>query len=765
METIRNPFLRFPRATIFVCVAVFMAAAAGILQFSLSYDTRVYFNPEGADFAALRNFEAKYGQDNSVLMVVAAPGRKMTEPETLAALADLVSRAWTLPHSSRVDGLPNFPHVVSDADSFSVSDLVPGDGSLDAAQAREIERIALDDLLIHNRLLSGDAETAGVVVNFNLPAEASAEVREIVAAVRALAAEFEADHPGIEVRLTGNVMLMAAFSEAAMIDVMYLIPISLAVTGLVMLIFVRAMLPSLAILSLLGLSSAAAMGIVGWYGYDLNTSTVSSPVVIMTVNMAAAVRLVTTALHALGRGISQREAIAEAISVNLWPITLTSATTIIGFLSMNLADAPPLRQQGNIVALGIVIAFIFTFTWLPAVLSLMKLKPTVQRSQTFMVNLGRFVNRYYRQLFFLCSTIVIACAIWLGNIRLDDDFARYFGEHFEFRQASDYAEDHLTGLNIVEFDIGSGESGGVFDPAYQAKLAEFEAWLRSQPGVVSVAAISDITERVHDAMTAGSAAASGMPADRETIAQYFLLYELSLPFGASLNDRIDVARSSSRVTVILRHMTSSNIRDFNANAAAWLAANAPPEMQARATGINALFANLSGSNIRSMILATAVSLVVIAFVVGFALRSAVYGALSIFLNLLPSLVGFGLWGLLFQEIGLAASVVTAMTIGLIVDDTIYFLLMYQQARKRGLPPDEAINHVFSTVGVAMLVITVSLTVGFGILMFSGFEVNRTLGAMTALVILANLFIDWLMLPPVMRIIENSRARSARSQSS
>ena len=149
---------------------------------------------------------------------------------------------------------------------------------------------------------------------------------------------------------------------------------------------------------------------------------------------------------------------------------------------------------------------------------------------------------------------------------------------------------------------------------------------------------------------------------------------------------------------------------------------------------------------------------VIAVVVGIALRSAVYGALSILLNMLPSLVGFGLWGLLYQDIGLAASVVTAMTIGLVVDDTIYFLLMYQQARARGLDPEGAINHVFAVVGVAMLVITVSLTVGFGTLAFSGFEVNRSLGAMTALVILSNLFIDWLMLPPVMRIMENSRAK-------
>jgi len=182
-------------------------------------------------------------------------------------------------------------------------------------------------------------------------------------------------------------------------------------------------------------------------------------------------------------------------------------------------------------------------------------------------------------------------------------------------------------------------------------------------------------------------------------------------------------------------MSSSQIRDVDDRATEWLAGNVPPEMQTQATGINVLFANLSGVNIRSMMLATLVSVLLIAVVVGIALRSAVYGALSILLNMLPSLVGFGLWGLLYQDIGLAASVVTAMTIGLVVDDTIYFLLMYQQARARGLDPEGAINHVFAVVGVAMLVITVSLTVGFGTLAFSGFEVNRSLGAMTALVIL------------------------------
>jgi len=763
MARVINPVLSLPRATIALCLGVFLVAAAGIAQFAISSDTRVFFAPDGAGIKTLREFDARYGQNNNVLLVVWAGGRKVTEPDVLAAIGDLVERAWQLPHSTRVDALTNFPHVSADDDSFTVADLVPEPSRVTMAEAREIERIALDDPMVKNRLLAEDGRAAGVLVNFNLPSEASVEVRAIIAATRALVAAFEADHPGIEVKITGNVVLMGTFSEAAMNDAMVLIPISLVVTAIVMFVFVRAVLPSIAILSLLGLSSATAMGIAGWYGWEINTATVACPIIIMTVNMAAAVRIVTTALSALGRGLSKSEAIAEAVRMNLWPVTLTNATTMIGFLAMNLADAPPLRQQGNIVAIGIAVAYCFTFTWLPAVLVLMPLRPAVQRSEAVMISLGHFVNRYYKQLFFLCSVIVVSSAFWIGNIRLDDDFARYFDWRFDYRQASDFAEDRLTGLNIVEFDVGAGEEGGVYDPAYQRHLADFESWLRAQDGVVSVIAIPDITRRVHEAMNGGTTGGDPgeIPDDRDLIAQYFLLYEMSLPYGASLNDQINVGRSSSRVTVILRHKTSSEIRALNAAATSWLSANAPPAMHSAGTGINLLFAELSGINIRSMMLSTAVSVLLIAVIVGLALRSAFLGFLSIFLNMLPSLVGFGLWGLLYQDIGLAASVVTAMTIGLVVDDTIYFLLMYRQARARGLDPEQSINYVFATVGVAMLVITASLTLGFGTLVFSGFEVNRSLGAMTAIVIMSNLFIDWLMLPPVMRIIENSRAMAAR----
>lgn len=747
-----------PRTVMALCLLLCLLAVSGLPRLTLSSDTRVFFDPKAEELAEFQKFERKYGQNNNVLMVVWAGGKKITDPAALAAIGDLTKQAWKLPHSTRVESLTNFPHVTSDADSFAVNELVPDPFNATPEEGAKVESIALADPLVRNRLIAADGKAAGVIIDFNLPAEASREVREIIASTRALAASIETAHPGIEVKTTGNVILMGTFSEASVSDATFLIPVSLVVTGLVMLFFVRSIKPSLAILTLLALSAASAMGVAGWLGFVINPASIAAPIIIMTVNMAAAVRIVTTAMQSLDQGMSKDEALRDTLRVHIKPVSLIALTGSIGFLSMNFAEAPPFRDLGNTVTMGIGIAYVFTFTWLPAFLSLMNLKPARSQSERAMIALGRFVNRYYLGLFVFCGIVVVASSFWLQKITLDDDFTHYFDNRFEYRRASDFAEAHLTGLNLVEFDVGAGRDSGVYDPAYQRKLSDFVAWIRTQPHVVSVLSVPDITRRINQQINAGKPGDHDtIPDSADAIAQYFLLYELSLPYGASLNDQINVSRSSSRVTVILSHVKSSDIRDFNEAAQGWLAANAPPAMQAKGESINVLFSHVSWLNIRSMIAGTIMTMFGIGIVIALALRSVTYGLLSILMNVLPSILGFGIWGLLFGQLGLAAAVITAMTIGLVVDDTIYFLVMYQAALKRGLSPKEAIDEVFVTVGTAMLVITVSLAVGFGVLTVSGFEVNRSLGAQTSIVILANLFIDWLMLPPLLRLMDRKRA--------
>ncbi len=703
--------VRRPWAVVIVTLLTVVVFGAGLLGLGLSSDTRAYFSATNEYLLELEDFEKKYEHNNNVLFVIAAPGGKVTTPEGLRAVAELTERAWQLPLSTRVDSLTNFPHVTSEGDTFIVRELVDDPEGLSEADAARVEEIAAADPLIVNRLMEPDGGAAGVNVNFKLPKEASAEVRRIIAATRALAAEIEAAYPGLKVRATGNVMLMGAFMEASLNDVQLLVPISLMASGLMLFIFLRSPTALLATVTLLNISALVAMGAAGWVGHAVNPSTVAAPVIIMTIAMASSVHVVISILQYRAEGMEKDKAIVQGLRVNAYPVALTSLTTGIGFLSLLAADSPPLNQMGALVAAGIFVNYLLTFSLLPAIMALL-------------------------------------------NIRLDDDFIRYFDERFEYRRASDFAEQHLTGLNIVEFDLKAGSDGGVYDPAYQRKVAEFADWLRTQPKVLSVTDITQITRRIHKHIngvqgSGGQEGAVPLPDDQELISQYFLIYELSLPYGAEITDRINVARSASRVTAILRGATSGEIRELNGKAQDWLAAEAPDHMWTRGTSINVIFSYLSGINVRAMLLSTAISILVIGVIIAVALRSLRLGLISLVTNLFPAVIGFGVWGLTYRDIGLAGSVLTAMTIGIVVDDTIHFLSKYRWARRQGKTPEEAINIVFGTVGVAMFVTTTALVVGFSILALSGFEVNWQLGMQATIVVIAALAIDWFLVPALL----------------
>jgi hypothetical protein len=134
----------------------------------------------------------------------------------------------------------------------------------------------------------------------------------------------------------------------------------------------------------------------------------------------------------------------------------------------------------------------------------------------------------------------------------------------------------------------------------------------------------------------------------------------------------------------------------------------------------------------------------------FALRSLKLGIISLIPNLLPAGVAFGLWGLFVGEVGLALSVVTAMSLGIVVDDTVHFLSKYVRARReKGLGAEDAVRYAFSTVGVALWVTTMVLVAGFLVLSQSAFELNSGMGLLTAIVILIALFLDFFLLPPIL----------------
>jgi predicted RND superfamily exporter protein len=228
---------------------------------------------------------------------------------------------------------------------------------------------------------------------------------------------------------------------------------------------------------------------------------------------------------------------------------------------------------------------------------------------------------------------------------------------------------------------------------------------------------------------------------------------MSLPYGLDLNNQIDVAKQTTKVNVTLKTISSNQILELEKRATNWLKQNAPA-LTTDGASPSIMFAHIGKRNITSMLTGTTIALLLISMVLIFALGSFKYGIISLIPNLFPAAVAFGVWGLVVGEIGLALSIVTAMTLGIVVDDTVHFISKYIRAREENnLNSHDAVRYAFKNVGIALWVTSAVLIAGFMILSLSSFQLNAGMGLMTSIIILIALILDFLLLPPLLMKVD------------
>ena len=387
---------------------------------------------------------------------------------------------------------------------------------------------------------------------------------------------------------------------------------------------------------------------------------------------------------------------------------------------------PPFRVLGNLVAFGVLCAFVYSMTLLPALLAILPLRAPRARAAAagpgFFDRLGDFVVARRTYLLWFAGLLTAALLMGIPRIELTDNWTQYFDERYEFRRDTDFVIENLTGMEALEYSLSAGREGGITDPDYLHAVDAFAAWFRSQPEVTHVQAFPDIMKRLNRNMHGDDPAFHRLPDDPALAAQYLLLYELSLPFGNDLNNRIDVAKSATRLTATMRSLTSRQQRDLDARAQAWLHANSP-RIATEASGVSIVFAHLSQRNIESMLRGTIIAMALISLILIGVFRSVRLGLVSLVPNFIPAAMSFGLWGYLVGHVGLAGSVMVAIAFGIIVDDTIHFLNKYLTARREGLPSTDAVRSAFRSVGHALWTTTTVLSLGFLVFATSGFEVS------------------------------------------
>lgn len=742
---------------VLTCLAACLVAASGGRLIRFDDNVRYFFKADNPQLVAAEELEAVYTKDDNILFALSSDTGK-ADKATFEALEALTTQAWKIPYATRVDSVTNFQHSYAEGDDLIVGDLIEQASAMSPGDIEAKTKVALGEPLLVGRLISPEGKVVAANVTLTLPGERDNEQSPSVEAARKIAQAIEHDYPSVDVRLGGIALLNHTFPEAAKSDLQTLVPAMYVILLVALGWLLRSAWAVLITALVIVLSTVSAVGIAGWLGIKLSPPSTTATTMIMTLAVADCVHLLTTALLRMRKGVRKEDAIRESLVSNFRAVFLTTVTTAVGFLSMNFSTIQPLNDLGNITTFGVIVAFILSVTFLPALFTMLPIRQALgSRSKApRMEGFANWVIRRRPWLLWAPLGCMALLASFITANRAEDRFVQYFDESFEFRRDADFIMNHLTGIYTLEFSLDSGQPGGVSDPEYLEKLDQFTEWYREQPGVVHVSSFSDTMKRLNRNMNADDPSHYRLPTEKPLAAQYLLFFEMSLPYGLDLNNMLNVKKSSSRFIVTLRDVTSVRMRELAEQGEGWLHQNALPSMRTKPSSTSLMFAYASGSNIANMVPGTALAFALISLLLVLAFRSFRYGLLGIVPNAAPAIAAFGLWGILVGTVNFGLAMVATMSLGIIVDDTIHLFSKYLNARRAGAMPEDAIRRAVAEVGPALIITSVVLVLGFGAVALSSFGINAGMGRLTAITIAFALAGDLLFLPALLLTLDGRR---------
>ncbi|MAR89305.1 MAG: hypothetical protein CML06_00280 [Pseudomonadales bacterium] len=621
--------------------------------FSFDSSPYIFFEEGNEHFKRLERMENTYGRDFKVFFMISAQEGDMFTPENLRVVEEVTKKAWTYPYVRRVDSVINFQHIESQDDVVNVDSLVTDEVLENPELLAQRKQIALTNQDVVKRLISEDGKHVAISMALTMEPEETQtpEAMDLVEQMYALKERIKKENPKLDVALVGNLISTYHGTYAIGIDLITLIPLMFVLMFVLLAVLLRS-ISSIVITFLIAIGcTLGAIGFSSLFGIVFSMIAMNTVIICLTISIAHCIHLFVAFGKAL-RTKDKAAALRESLMLNFKAVSLTSLMTVIGFLSLNTSDLPPAAALGEFV-----------------------------------------IRRRYQVLVVTGLLAVIAGALSLNN-RLNDRLVETLREPHVFRTDTRLVDQHFGSMYINNYDMDSGEEYGITDPEYLNHLDQFAAFLRAQPEISSVLVFSDIIKQLNQKMNNDDPEYYRIPDNRELVSQYMLLYELSLPMGLDLSERVTPDRSRTLVIATMPTMDTHLNIELDQRINRWQEENLPASMRVGTSSISTIWSYLTLNSLRNSIEGSFVALGLISLVLLFVLRSIRYGLISLVPNMMPAIFGLGFWYLYSGEIGLGLMSVTIITIGIVVDDTVHFLVKYKKSLHDTGSKEEAVRMTF-----------------------------------------------------------------------
>ena len=739
-------FLENQKYKIIIIITLFVALLSISLK-DLAYEGsyKIWFDEDSKIMKDYDNFRTTFSGDDTFVVAFKDENGIFTD-KAIATILELTQKFSMLDGVRRVESLSNYQYISAIDDDIIIEDFIYDSEGLESKKA-----LALKDKLILNQLISQDAKTTMLAIRLSPESGADEEVNiSVMQKIEVILKDMQ-EKTAYKFHLTGAPAITASLVTISQADAMILMPLAVVVViSFLFLIFrsvIGILIPSIVIV----LSFLTVLSIQVLLGYKLNNFTVNIPSFVTAIAIADAMHLYLAWIYYKSKDLANKESVFLALKTNILPIALTSFTTAIGFASLGLSSIEPISTLGIAVTSGAIIAFLFSITIAPAILLTLgdeyKVKPIRFFNLLNTKGYGAFIVRNDKRIISVFIIVFSIIFYGLNFIKVDSNSIKYFDKDTVVRSGSEFIEKNLTGSMSYEIILDSKQRDGVKNPLFLESIVKFEDEFRAEfSNVRFTSSLKDIVERMQ--RTLNKTTKDSLPKNQTLIAQYLLLYSMSLPQGMEINDKIDTKEQFLRLSINVDLVDTSKDLEMIRWIKNYWSENT--QYSADVQGQTAIFAYMQSSVTDTLITSIAVTLFIVAIVMFFIFRNLRMLWLFIFPNIAPILLVAGIMGYMGINIDLGVAISAAVILGIAVDDTIHFFSKYFDAIETK-SFEQSIDYIISHTGAAMILTTLILSFTFAIFGVSSFIPNVNFAIVTVSALNIALLLDLVLLPALLSL--------------
>jgi predicted RND superfamily exporter protein len=723
------------------------------LEFEGSY--RIWFSEDSKLIKDYDNFRSTFGNDDALTITFKSEDGIFNK-KALKTIDNITNKLWQTEYITRVDSVTNYQFVHVDAqdeDNIIVEDFIQDIDSLTPEDLKQKKVDALKQDLMVNMLISKDAKTTMIVARMAPKAEDDPEVSFKLRADALKIIKPEIEKNGFEFHLNGGPIINTAFIDIAQSDGKKFTPASIFLVMVLLFLVFRKLWATFLNISVVIFTFLIVLSIQVLLGFKLNNFTANIPVFVVAIGVADAMHLLWIYFMARRKGMQNYEAIHYSMDKNFLPLILTSITTAIGFASLGISTVTPIQTLGIATASAAALAFIITILFIPASLAIINpnIKPInlddKPLQNSYPSRYADFILKHDKLILTLTTLLFVVIGLGIFKVHVDSNIVKYFKKDVAFRADTIFIQKNLTGPMTYEIVVDSKESDGIKNPAFLKEVQRFyDDFYAEFPQTRHISSLLDVIKTFNEVMNGSKS----IPDDKNLIAQYLLLYSLSLPQGMEINDKMDIDERRLRLSASMDMANSSQDLKMIKWVEDWWSASSYDGV---VNGQTNMFAHMQHDITRTLLLSISLAIVIISILMLVIFKNPKQLPLFIVPNILPIILIIGVMGWLGIDIDMGVAVAGAIIIGVAVDDTIHFMVKYMEAKKRGDSLKEAMHYVMHYAGSAIIFTTIILTMAFLIFVFSHFNPNYHFGIVTASALVIAVLVDLVALPATLSLMD------------